>query len=226
MILSPCLLAIVLSGATEGAANPCTNGSFEELDARGFPADWSPVGAVAESTSDAHSGKRALRMARKAGEAPAETGINRGWRPGDGKQGRMLAQLRGGIDFWYKAVSAQGAKLNVYAIPMNDEPREGTASPRATFTVPAEHVGDGQWHHARLKYDFTGDAKVKWVHFAARIVGTSGELLLDDVAYVRFASVYHQFADTDQFTDVLRRLRDERRRRQAKRKAEEGQTLF
>ncbi|HUT98555.1 MAG TPA: transcriptional regulator NrdR [bacterium] len=59
-----------------------------------------------------------------------------------------------------------------------------------------------------------------------------GELLiheladLDGVAYVRFASVYHQFADTDQFTDVLRRLREDRRRRRAKKKAEEGQTLF
>ncbi|MCX7021359.1 MAG: ATP cone domain-containing protein [bacterium] len=59
-----------------------------------------------------------------------------------------------------------------------------------------------------------------------------GELLmqeladLDDVAYVRFASVYQQFAHTDQFTDVLRRLREDRRRRRTKKKTEEGQTLF
>jgi transcriptional repressor NrdR len=59
-----------------------------------------------------------------------------------------------------------------------------------------------------------------------------GELLmqeladLDDVAYVRFASVYQQFAHTDQFTDVLRRLREDRRRRRSRKKPEEGQTLF
>jgi transcriptional repressor NrdR len=61
-----------------------------------------------------------------------------------------------------------------------------------------------------------------------------GELLmrelaeLDDVAYVRFASVYHQFTDTDQFTEVLRRLREDRRRGRVekKKKAEEGETLF
>ncbi|HDR06134.1 MAG TPA: transcriptional repressor NrdR [Candidatus Coatesbacteria bacterium] len=59
-----------------------------------------------------------------------------------------------------------------------------------------------------------------------------GELLmrelaeLDDVAYVRFASVYHQFADTAQFTEALRRLREERRRRARRKKPEEGETLF
>ncbi len=60
-----------------------------------------------------------------------------------------------------------------------------------------------------------------------------GELLmlelteLDDVAYVRFASVYHQFTDTAQFTEALRRLREDQRKRRLKRKkAEEGETLF
>ena len=33
---------------------------------------------------------------------------------------------------------------------------------------------------------------------------------LDSVAYVRFASVYREFADLDQFIDELTRLRDER----------------
>ncbi|MFH1267789.1 MAG: hypothetical protein ABIK89_18895, partial [Planctomycetota bacterium] len=54
----------------------------------------------------------------------------------------------------------------------------------ATFTVPEGQIGDGRWRHARLKYDFTGNPKVKSVHFAARIVGTAGELLLDDLSYV------------------------------------------
>lgn len=104
-----------------------------------------------------------------------ETGLNRG---------RLIDQLKGGVDFWYKAISSQSTELNVQVIPMNEESREGTGSPRATFTVPEEHVGDGHWHHAQLKYDFTGNPKARSVHFAARIVGAEGELLLDDVSYV------------------------------------------
>ncbi len=45
-------------------------------------------------------------------------------------------------------------------------------------------MGDGQWHHARLKFDFTQNPKVRWVQVAARIEGQAGELLLDDVSYV------------------------------------------
>ena len=76
---------------------------------------------------------------------------------------------------------------------MNDEPREGTGSPRATFTVPDEHVADGHWHHARLKYDFTDNSEVKSVHFAVRIVGPEGELLLDDVSYIERVGKLLQF---------------------------------
>lgn len=63
--------------------------------------------------------------------------------------------------------------------------------------------------------------------------GEIGELLmreltgLDDVAYVRFASVYHQFTDTAQFTEALRHLREDQHKRRLKRKKrEEGETLF
>ena len=87
-------------------------------------------------------------------------------------------------DFWYKALAANDTKLNVHVIPMNGQPREGTGSPRATFTVPDGHVGDGRWHHGRLKYDFTENAEVKSVHFAVRIDGSQGDLLLDDVSYL------------------------------------------
>ena len=167
-------LAMTLCGAAAAAANPCTNGSFEQIAPNGFPADWSAIGTTVEVSSHAHSGKHSLRLLRMADTKSTETGLNRGHRQGDGKQGRMLAELKGGIDFHYKALRAESADLNVYVIPMSEEPREGTGSRRATFTVPEHHVGDGQWHHARLKYDFTDNPKVKWVHFAARIVGTAG----------------------------------------------------
>ena len=169
-------LAIALAATAPSAENPCTNGSFEELAPNGFPAHWSPVGTTVEVSSDARSGRRSLRLLRTDETQGPETGLNRG---------PLIDRLKGGIDFWYKAISATEAKLNVYAIPMSDEPIENTGSPRATFTVPESHVGDGRWRHARLKYDFTDNPKVRWVHFAARIVGAAGELLLDDFSYAR-----------------------------------------
>ena len=173
--LSISLASVLLAAAAPASETVCTNGSFEQLAPNGFPADWGPVGNTVEVSSDAHSGQRSLRFLRTPETETPETGLNRG---------PLIDRLKGGIDFWYKAVSAKDTKLNVHVIPMNDEPREGTGSPRATFTVPEEHVGDGRWHHARLKYDFTDNPKVKSVHFAARIVGSEGELLLDDFSYV------------------------------------------
>ncbi|HID77301.1 MAG TPA: hypothetical protein EYP56_15060 [Planctomycetaceae bacterium] len=178
------LIVIVgLSHGVRAGENPCTNGSFEALGPNGFPVDWSPVGQTVTTSRDAHTGQLSLRLLRAAGTPTRETGLNRGWRPG-GRGGALITQLRGGMDFWYKALSAQDAELNIYVIPMNEEPREATGSPRAVFTVPPEHIGDGGWHRGRLKYDYTDNPKVKWVHFAARIVGTAGEMLLDDIAYV------------------------------------------
>ena len=170
----------VLAGsadATEAATeNACTNGSFEILGKNGFPADWGPVGQQVSVSEDAHSGQRSLQMVRTAETVTPETGLNRT---------RLITELKGGVDFWYKAISASpGTNLNIYVIPINEEGVERTGSPRATFTVPEDHIGDGQWHHARLKYDYTDNPKVKSVHFAARIVGTTGELLLDDFQYI------------------------------------------
>jgi len=180
------LLALALLAAPRAApdGNPCTNGSFEELDPKGFPVDWQAVGQTVEATADAHSGKHALRMARTPEATTPETGLNRGWKPASGERGAMIDRLKGGIEFWYKAIAATGTRLTVFAIPMTADPVEKTGSARAEFTVPADHVGDGQWHHARLKYDFTDNPKVKWVHFSARILGNAGELILDDVTYV------------------------------------------
>ncbi|MCR4414184.1 MAG: hypothetical protein NUV77_17345, partial [Thermoguttaceae bacterium] len=169
------LLAWILAAAL-GADNPCTNGSFEALAPNGFPADWGPVGKTIEVSTEAHSGKRALRFVRQAGTDPRiETGLNRL---------RLLDRLQGGMEFWYKAVSAKDAKLRIYAIPINADGVEKTDSSRVAFTVPAGHVGDGQWHRGRIKYDFTKDPKVKSLHFAVRIEGEAGELLVDDFAYL------------------------------------------
>ena len=177
---------LVLSGAGGKAApeNPCTNGSFERLGADGFAEDWERVGQTVEVCRDARTGRHALRMVRAAGTKASETGLNRAWKARNGRRGAMLDRRKGGIDFCYKAVAADGAVLCVQAIPMTADPIEGTGSQRATFTVPERHVGDGTWHHARLRYHFTDNPRVRWVHFAARIVGKAGELLLDDVSYV------------------------------------------
>ncbi len=165
------ILALVL-----GAENPCTNGSFEVLGPQGFPADWGPVGRRIEVTTDAHTGRHALRFIRQAGLQPhIETGLNRV---------RLLDRLRGGMEFWYKAISAQGARLRICVIPVNAQGIERTDSSRAVFTVPEGHIGDGQWHRGRIKYDYTADPKVRSVHFAVRIEGTAGELVLDDFAYL------------------------------------------
>jgi hypothetical protein len=185
------LLLLAMTAAATAADPPCTNGSFEELDRNGFPVDWSPVGDGVEVTADAHQGARALRLRRTRDTASSETGLNRGWRPGQGTA--MIDQLSGGIDFHYQAIAADGAKLMIYVIPMNGQSVEHTASRRAEFTVPDDHIGDGKWHHARLKYDFTREPAVKWVHFAARIVGTAGELLLDDFSYVERTGPILQF---------------------------------
>jgi hypothetical protein len=198
MLLSPAIavaFSVALAPQGEGA-NPCTNGSFERLAPSGFPVDWGPVGRTVEVSSDAHSGERSLRFLRTGKTETAETGLNRG---------PLIDRLQGGMDFWYKAVSAKNTKLNVHVIPMNDEPREGTGSPRATFTVPEAHVGDGQWHHARLKYDFTDNPEVKSVHFAVRIVGSQGEMLLDDVSYVARVGVILRFGKVQIEEDPDRR---------------------
>lgn len=170
----PLVAAISLSVlAADAPANPCANGSFEQLAPSGFPIAWGPLGKV-EAVGDAHSGKRALRLVRTNEPPDRETGIN----------GPALDRLRGGIDFHYQAVAAKDVKLHVYAIPLAADGIERTGAPRAAFMVPKDHVGDGQWHHARLKYDFTKNEKVKSVLFAARLEGSSGELLLDDFSYM------------------------------------------
>ncbi|MBI5394204.1 MAG: hypothetical protein HZA91_02790, partial [Verrucomicrobia bacterium] len=161
--------------------NPVTNGGFEDLEADGRARDWAylvaPPNIIAPSR-DAHAGSLSLLLKRAA--PGGEVGFNRAG--GAGKQGAMLSQLKGGLLFWYKVFSASPqTQFQFHAIAMDARPHEVE---RATFNVPREHVGDGQWHRAVIKYDFTGLKGAKWVHAAARIVGDAGEMLADDASYV------------------------------------------
>ena len=56
---------------------------------------------------------------------------------------------------------------------------------RACVPVAKTHVGDGQWHQAKLEFDFTRDFAVESLLIAPRIneVGAvaDGEWLVDDI---------------------------------------------
>ncbi|MFQ6133347.1 MAG: hypothetical protein ACE5R4_14990 [Armatimonadota bacterium] len=178
------VLGLIAASAQQPAAgNPITNGSFEELAATGFPVDWEPVGQGVGVSPDARTGQRSLRISRGEGAGP-ETGLNRAWRAHSGQRGAQLAQTKGGVVFWYKATKSDNARLVFYVIPMSDKPLEDTGNPRKGYDIPEAHVGDGQWHQGRLKYDFADDPKVKWVQIAPRLTGGPGELLLDDISWV------------------------------------------
>jgi len=168
------------------AQNPITNGSFEVLDARGTPVDWELLGETVTVTTDAHSGRYALRFERGSGRhVPPEIGLNRRWSPDSGQQGKMLAERKGGILFWYKLVSAApGASVSIQVIPMSARPLEDTGSSRAIYQIPLQHAGDGRWHQAKLVYDFTDNPKVKWVHVGVRLTGSPAVLIVDDMEYV------------------------------------------
>jgi len=183
------LLLWVLSGCQKtclAEENVCTNGSFEELSPAGFPVDWAPVGQTVTVSRDAYHGRYSVRLVRTAETKTTETGLNRGGRPGQPRPS-LIDRLKGGMQFAYKALSAENAELRLYVIPVDEEYIERTGAPRATYVVPQEHIGDGKWHVARIAYDYTDNPKVKYVHFAARIVGTAGEILLDDFRYLEEA---------------------------------------
>ncbi|MCH5377386.1 MAG: hypothetical protein JJ992_25785, partial [Planctomycetes bacterium] len=185
-----CLVVILPAVSTLAwADNPCTNGSFEQLSPNGFPVDWSAIGTQVEVVSQSHSGERGLRLVRSASSTSLETGLNRTHRADASGGGAMIEPRRGGLEFWYQAVSAEDAELCVYAIPMDAEGVERTGSMRAKFVVPTSHIGDHQWHQGRLKYDFTDNPQVRWVQFAPRIVGVAGEMILDDFTYVEQVGV-------------------------------------
>jgi len=196
-------LALTLSVAPLAAQdNPVTNGGFEALGPNGLPVDWSYLGDVTVS-DDAHSGERAVLIRREGGEL--EAGLNRDWRPDSGEQGTMLSQVRGGIRFWYKALSAsEDAALHFFVIPMGARPMEDTGEARADFLIPGAHVGDGKWHLGLVAYDFTANDQVKWVHLSPRMMGLQAEVLLDDVEWIERAGPVLAIAGTRLEEDAKR----------------------
>lgn len=176
-----CALALTVAPACLAAHNPITNGGFEALDARGRPVDWELLGDCSV-TDDAHSGARAMLLQRTSAER--ECGLNRVWRQGSGQQGTMLSELRGGVRFWYKALEASDPRgLIFYVIPMSAEPLE-VGGLRAAYTIPPQHIGDGQWHEGALAYDYTDQPGIRWVHISPRIRGERARLILDDISWV------------------------------------------
>jgi len=177
------LTCLCLLAALSPAQEVLTNGGFEQLRPDGFPADWQQVGSVVGVSRDAHSGEHALRFERKP-EAKGLCGLNRRWSAHSGEQGTMIDRLKGGIRFWYKAPRSDGCHMSVYIIPMSADPLENTGSPRAEYAVPPNHMGDGEWHPGVLRYDFTDNRRVKWLHVSVRLRDGAGELLFDDVRWV------------------------------------------
>jgi len=186
MTVASALMAMVSLGASATAAPVVTNGGFETLQ-NGLPVDWNAVVGHRdnryETSTDAHTGQRSLRLLRVTDKG--EVGFNRTWGPNSGQQGKMLGQRKGGLAFWYKVVRLNDkADMQFMAIPMSDRPLEETNAQRSVYTVPRAHVGDGEWHRAILKYDYSAATKVKWVHVSGRLNTGTGEVLVDDVAYL------------------------------------------
>lgn len=179
-LLSSVLLSLLAWSA--GAANPITNGGFEELTPTGQAPGWELMGNVAVRTEHVAAGKYALCMQRKP-DAEGETGLNREWELRSGRQGGMLAERKGAIRFRYLAVSQdKPGALTVQIIPMTEKCLE-SGGKRTVWHVPGNQVGDGQWHTGEFAYDYSQDDKVRWVHVAARLLAP-GELWLDEFEWV------------------------------------------
>lgn len=176
-------LALLAPWAVLAQPGPLTNGGFEESRLDGGPADWELLGSAQVETVEAHSGQRVLHLLRTP-ETQGEVGLNRAWSPTSGGQGAMLAERKGAVRFWYKAASADPAdSLQVIVVPMNGTPQE-VGGQRTQWIVPASHLGDGEWHQGALAYDYSGNADIQWVHVAARLTGTEGDMWLDDFEWL------------------------------------------
>lgn len=159
--------------------NFCTNGGFEILNRQKQPADWggfAGTGASFGISKDAYSGEYAFFL---KSISDAVVGLNRA-------QSALIPLVRGIARFWYKAVLSEvgGKNLQVCIIAMKESGEDEVA--REIYTVPFEHVGDGQWHFIEVEFDFTQREEARWIHFAPRINETTsdkapGEFLLDDI---------------------------------------------
>ena len=163
------------AGTQAAARNLCPNPGFERLNPAGdnFPVGWGGAfNAVIDK--DAHSGSIAIRLSCKASERAS---LN----------SQTLAGPARVLTFFYKAVrsGAGGDNLRMCVIGFNQGGIEVT---RVCLPAAKEHVGDGQWHQAKLEFDFTRDFAVQGSLIAPRINETGamgdGEWLVDDIECV------------------------------------------
>lgn len=137
------------------------NLDFETADASGkHPAGWTQ-GALLDP--DAHWGQYAARL------------------KSDGKKvaifQRKFPGLRNGrFGFWYKAEAGVSeaeptaeTNLSLSIVPIGEKDREYPLQGRVQYHIPAEHIGDGQWHHAELLFNWLDNPKVSYVYIGPRI---------------------------------------------------------
>ena len=178
-ILIMVVMATSVRARAQEANNLCPNPSFEQLNPAGnnFPIGWD---ATAGTTIDkeAHSGAIALRMRAAPGDFASLNGT-------------PIPILSGTLSVWYKALKSglRGKNLGVFVVGLDSAGRE---TGRVGATVPKEHVGDGQWHQAKLSFDFGANLGTEKVTVTARvnempsgrITDEEGEWLLDDFVCV------------------------------------------
>jgi len=156
----------------EQPRNLCANPGFEMLNPAGdnFPVNWGgPHNVVIDK--DAHAGSVAIRLACRVDETAYVNSTE-------------MRVRRGVVTFHYKAIrsGSAGRNLCMCAIALARGSGELT---RVWTAVPEAHVGDGNWHEGKLKFDFTTNMAVDSVLLGPRVneVGPAGEgeWLVDDI---------------------------------------------
>ena len=174
-----CLGLAALSACQAGGPNLCVNPGFELLDPAGdnFPLNWyrqitAEEDSAVRITNEAHSGSVAVVLqAGSKGSAVLNSD--------------PIAVRRGEVTFWYlaKQSDTSGANLAFYVIGLNSA---GIETRRVGVCVPAEHVADGQWHQARIEFDFVQDPSVAQVLLAPRVNENTpvetGVWIIDDIS--------------------------------------------
>ncbi len=151
----------------------CPNPSFEQLNPAGdnFPLGWHAYRGTT-ITGEAYEGSIALRMETTTDSTAGVTSDS-------------ISVKRGKLLFHYKALvsTVGGDNLRFCVIAIN---QDGIEVSRAQVAVPAEHVGDGQWHEGSLAFDFLNLPAAVGVLIAPRLNEQSnpgeGAWLLDDIA--------------------------------------------
>ncbi|MBT3291673.1 MAG: hypothetical protein HN380_30295, partial [Victivallales bacterium] len=153
--------------------------SFSETAlGKATPEGWAGVG-ISLAAEEAHSGKNSVRIEHGLGRR--ESYLIRRWTGRSGQQEALLDARKGTASFWYKVTHMKDASIWLGVLPMSAAPWEDTGLARVGITIPADHVGDGAWHQAKVPFDFSDKEKVKWIHVGCFMRGTEAGVLLDDI---------------------------------------------